>query len=395
MRVLITTSSNYLAFHGQAIFTKNLAEGLVRHGHEVLVVASSERGPFAETEHQGVHVIELKSISLQLINPNDVLAISTGRELKKIFTSFKPEIVHIQDHYPLCRSATLLAQKSGIYLVGTNHFMPENLAAYIPLVSRIRPFYEWVLWHWMREVYDRLDTVVGPSRAAVKMLKNVGVRPRTISISCGVDENLFHPILAVDKSVYRANYGICSPCTVIFFVGRVDREKRLDVIIRSMKVLNREDIQFVIAGNGAEKRRLLALASELGLENKVHFSGFIPNTDLPSLLNSIDIFIMPGDAELLSIASLQAMACARPMLVADAVALPELVSEYENGLLFQPGDVDDAAHCLAFLVDHPERWSDMGAASLLRSKKHRLDHIINEYEKLYRALVEGKPIQEQ
>jgi Glycosyltransferase len=162
-----------------------------------------------------------------------------------------------------------------------------------------------------------------------------------------------------------------------------------------MTVLNREDIQFVIAGNGAEKRRLLALTSELGLEKKVHFSGFIPNSDLPSVLNSIDIFIMPGDAELLSIASLQAMACARPMLVADAVALPELVSENENGLLFRPGDVADAAHCLAFLTDHPERWSDMGAVSLLKTKKHNLNHIVSEYEELYQSLVDGKPVQGQ
>ena len=395
MRILIATSSNYLAFHGQAIFTKNLAEGLIRHGHEVLVVASSERGPYAETEHHGVHIIELKSISLKLINPNAVLAISTGGVLRKIFTSFKPEIVHIQDHYPLCRSIARLALKSGVHIVGTNHFMPENLAAYIPLVSKIKPFYDWVLWHWVRDVYDRLDVVVGPSRAAVRMLKNAGLKPQAISISCGVDANLFHPIPKVNKSAYRANYGICSPCTVIFFVGRVDREKRLEVIIRSMNVLNREDIQFVIAGNGAAKRRLIALTSELGLEKKVHFSGFIPNTDLPSVLNSIDIFIMPGDAELLSIASLQAMACARPMLVADAVALPELVTANENGLLFRPGDVDDAAHCLAFLADHPDRWSDMGAASLLKTKEHNLEHIVSEYEELYQSLVDGKPVQVQ
>jgi Glycosyltransferase len=392
MRILIATSSNYLAFHGQAIFTKNLAEGLIRHGHEVLVVASSERGPYSETEYHGVQIIALKSMSLKLINPNAVLAISTGRALRKIFTSFKPEIVHIQDHYPLCRSATHLALKSGVHIIGTNHFMPENLAAYIPLISRIKPFYNWVLWHWMREVYDRLEVVVGPSRAAVKMLINAGLKPPAIYISCGVDDNLFHPIPDVNRSAYRSNYGICSPCTVIFFVGRVDREKRLDVIIRSMTVLNREDIQFVIAGNGAEKRRLLALTSELGLEKMVHFSGFIPNSDLPSVLNSIDIFIMPGDAELLSIASLQAMACARPMLVADAVALPELVSENENGLLFRPGDVEDAAHCLAFLTDHPERWSDMGAVSLLKTKKHNLNHIVSEYEELYQSLVDGKPV---
>ena len=395
MRILIATSSNYLAFHGQAIFTKNLAEGLIRHGHEVLVVASSERGPYSETEHHGVHIIAFKSISLGLINPNAVLAISTGRELRNIFKSFKPEIVHIQDHYPLCRSTSRLALKSGYKVIGTNHFMPENLAAYIPLFPRIKPVFDWVLWHWMREVYDRLDLVVGPSLAAVRMLRDAGLKPHAVSISCGVDDRLFHPIPEVNKSVYRSNYGICSPCTVMFFVGRVDREKRLDVIIRCLDVLKREDIQFVIAGNGAEKRRLLKMTSELGLKNKVHFSGFIPNGELPSVLNSIDIFIMPGDAELLSIASLQAMACARPMLVADAVALPELVSANENGLLFRPGDVEDAARCLTFLADHPARWSDMGAASLMRSKKHNLELIVNEYEELYHSVVDGKPFQDQ
>ena len=104
---------------------------------------------------------------------------------------------------------------------------------------------------------------------------------------------------------------------------------------------------------------------------------------------------MPGDAELLSIASLQAMACARPMLVADAVALPELVSANENGLLFRPGDVEDAARCLTFLADHPARWADMGTASLMRSKKHNLELIVNEYEELYHSVVDGKPFQDQ
>jgi len=395
MRILIATSSNYLAFHGQAIFTKNLAEGLVRHGHDVLVVASSERGPYSETEHHGVHVIALGSISLGLINPNAVLAIPTGRDIRKIFKSFAPEIVHIQDHYPLCRSTSRLALKSGYKVIGTNHFMPENLAAYIPLFSRVKPVFDWVLWHWMRGVYDRLDMVVGPSLAAVNMLRDAGLKPQAISISCGVDDSLFHPIPEVNKSLIRSNYGICSPCTVLFFVGRVDREKRLDIIIRSLDVLKREDLQFVIAGNGAEKRNLLKLTSELGLKNKVHFSGFIPNSDLPSVLNSIDIFTMPGDAELLSIASLQAMACARPMLVADAVALPELVSVNENGLLFRPGDVEDAGRCLAFLADHPERWAEMGAASLRRSKKHNIELIVSEYEQLYRSVADGKPVQAQ
>ncbi len=119
-------------------------------------------------------------------------------------------------------------------------------------------------------------------------------------------------------------------------MGRVDREKCLDVIIRAVYLLDRNDIHFVIAGNGAAKDNLMELVKSLGLQEKVRFTGFIPNSDLPSVLNSIDIFTMPGVAELLSIASLQAMACARPMLVANAVALPELVTEDSEWFAFSP-----------------------------------------------------------
>ncbi len=96
---------------------------------------------------------------------------------------------------------------------------------------------------------------------------------------------------------------------------------------------------------------------------------------------------MPGVAELLSIASLQAMACARPMLVADAVALPELVTRDINGLLFLPGSVEDAANCMVALADHPELWASMGAASLKRVQPHSLDNIVHLYEELYKAVL--------
>jgi glycosyltransferase involved in cell wall biosynthesis len=265
--------------------------------------------------------------------------------------------------------------------------MPDNLAAFVPLVSKIKPFYNWVLWHWMREVYDRLDAVAGPSQTAVKMLKRVGLKPYVVPISCGVNTNLFRPISRVDRVAWRSAYGIDPDKTIFFFVGRVDREKCLDVIIRAVQLLGRGDIQFVIAGTGAAKDSLIELVKKLGLQEKVRFTGFIPNSDLPSVLNSIDIFTMPGVAELPSIASLQAMACARPMLAANAVALPELVTENSNGLLFRLGDVNDAVRCMSLLADNPERWIRMGAASLERVKAHSLENIVQSYEDLYKAVL--------
>jgi 1,2-diacylglycerol 3-alpha-glucosyltransferase len=390
MRILIVASSNYIAFHGQAIFTINLAEGLAHNGHAVMVAAGSERGHPYQGNINGVQLEAVRALSLKIIHPDSYVPLFPSFNAGRILDSFRPDIIHIQDHYPLSRAMVIGGGRRDIKLVGTNHFMPENLAAYVPLISRIKPLFNWVLWHWMREVYDRLDAVAGPSQTAVKILKGAGLKTQVFPISCGVNTDLFRPIIPVDRLAWRNSYGIDTNKIILFFVGRVDREKCLDVIIRAVQLLGRDDMQFVIAGNGAVKADLMELVKKLRLEEKVRFTGFIPNSDLPSILNSIDIFAMPGDAELLSIASLQAMACARPMLVADAVALPELVTANQNGLLFRPGDVNDAARCMTVLADHPERWPVMGAASLERVKAHSLQNIVHRYEDLYKLVLSTK-----
>ncbi len=160
-----------------------------------------------------------------------------------------------------------------------------------------------------------------------------------------------------------------------------------------MQLLNRDDIQL---GDCRKRRlqseRMPAWPKNSSWESKVHFTGFLPQADLPSVLNSIDIFAMPSEAELLSISTLQAMGCSRPVLAANAVALPELVTEGVNGLLFKPGDVADAARCMAWFADHPERWAGMGAASLEKVQEHSLEHIVHLYEILYEKVLAGAPL---
>jgi glycosyltransferase involved in cell wall biosynthesis len=98
---------------------------------------------------------------------------------------------------------------------------------------------------------------------------------------------------------------------------------------------------------------------------------------------------MPSEAELLSIATLQAMGCARPVLAANAVALPELVTDAVNGYLFKPGDAADASHRMEWFLDNPGRWSGMGTASLEKVQPHSLENIVHEYETLYEKVLKG------
>ena len=387
MRILIVATPQYIAFHGQAIFTINLAEGLARNGHSVTALVGSERGREYQSEHNGVHIEAVNALDLKMFHADSYLPLFSSQAVRHVFETFQPDIVHIQDHYTLCRNAALTAQRLGVKCVGTNHFMPENLAPYFPGISRIKPVFNWVLWTWMKETFNRLDAVACPSRTAAGILQSVGIKPPIFPISCGANIVLFRTDTSVDRSAVRRRYGIDPDKTIFFFVGRVDREKRLDVLLRAVRLLNRDDIQLVIGGKGAYRKNLIALAKRLGLGAKVHFTGFVPQEDLPALLNSIDIFAIASEAELLSIATLQAMGCSRPILAANAVALPELVLDDVNGYLFEPGDEADAARRIEWFADHPERWPGMGHASMEKVQDHGLENIIHQYEAFYEKVL--------
>lgn len=396
MRILIAGTTYYPSLNGQAIFTVNLAEGLARRGHEVTVAIPSNQIEPYRKERKGVQIEAMKSVSLKVWHQDAYISPFAGKAVRKIFETFQPDVVHIQDHYPLCRVVVQAARRYGVKIVGTNHFMPENLAAYSGPLAHVKPLQRWVGWTWMMEVYNRVDVATAQSRNAADLIRKQGLRVPVYPVSCGIDLKRFYPDEAADRRACRERYGLDPDRKVFLFVGRVDAEKKLDVLLRAMAHLERDDVQLAIAGRGEALKDLQTLAAELGLgDDKVHFTGFIPNEDLHLLLNSVDIFVMPSEAELLSLATLEAMASGRPVLVANAVALPELVTEGVNGYLFRPGDPLDAAKYMELLASQPERWAEMGQASLVRAQYHGLDNTLRQYEMLYERLLAGAPAELQ
>jgi glycosyltransferase involved in cell wall biosynthesis len=93
-------------------------------------------------------------------------------------------------------------------------------------------------------------------------------------------------------------------------------------------------------GDGGERDYLEKLALELGIASNVQFRGHITDKELPAAYERATLFAMPSIAELQSIATMEAMASGRPVVAADAMALPHLVHDGDNGYLFPPDDVE-------------------------------------------------------
>ncbi len=391
MRILIASQTYYPETNGQAVFTTHLAEGLARRGHtvRVLVPAFSTRH-YSETLNR-VHVEHFASVPLTPMYRGVRVTFFARQPVHRAIATLRPHVVHIQDHYFISRAAVTAARAHYVPLLGTNHFLPENLMRNMPWPVNHGRWVERILWRTMLDVYDRLDLVTTPTETAADILRRQGIHLPVLAVSCGVDLDIFHPVSAMDCQTTWAHFGLEDDIITFLFVGRVDGEKRLDVLLRALKRLDRSDVRVVIAGKGYYMAELKALTRQLGLQDRVVFLGYVPFEDLPRLLNCAHIFVMPSEAELQSIATLEAMATGKPVLAANARALPELIRQGENGYLFRPGDPEDLARYMTKLLQERERWPEMGAASMHIAAAHSLERTIDAYEALYQQLQDTPP----
>jgi phosphatidylinositol alpha 1,6-mannosyltransferase len=138
-----------------------------------------------------------------------------------------------------------------------------------------------------------------------------------------------------------------------------------------------------IVGDGSCRRALEALARDLGIQDRVTFHGLAGDQEVLDAYARCDVFCMPGTAELQSLATMEAMAAGKPVVAADAMALPHLVHPGRNGYLFPPGDVRALASFLTTLLDDPAARRRMGQASRQIVAEHDIRRTLATFEDLY------------
>lgn len=374
--------------NGAAKFAERLAAGLVERGHNVHVVAPAagrKYGTWTEVhEGQPMTVHRLKSWRWY---PHDWLRFALPWQVrensKRILDSVKPDVVHFQSHIIVGGALSSEAQKRGIRIVGTNHFMPENLLEFTLLPLAFQEFAIRTAWKAASRTFGRAESVTTPTRRAADFLEEYTKLTDVHAISCGIDAHLYTPDFSPDGP------------NKILFVGRVTGEKKLDVLLRAFaKLPLKLNATLEIVGGGDQLNNLKNLASVLGIKDRVTFAGYLTDQQLKATLSGAKVFAMPSIAELQSIATMEAMASGLPIVGANAMALPHLIHDGENGFLFAPGDVDEMAQKLERVLTMPQEDRDrMKNSSLKYIKGHDITRTIDTFEALYRgeAVVDPDP----
>jgi len=382
VRILIGADTYAPDVNGASYFAQRLAAALaVTHEVHVAVPARSaeSRTAFRDgiVEHRIRSLPVVRRKGFRFCAP--VGLVTTARQ---ILAQVRPDVVHVQSHFFLCRALVTAANQLGIPVVATNHFMPENLSHYLPVRGELRDRIQRWAWADAARVFARTDVVTAPTPYAAALAESSGVAGPVLPISCGLDLSRFRTGTSATR--FRMKYRVPLRPTIAY-VGRLDLEKNLDVLISALPAVRRRisDAQLVLVGTGEQRRRLESLAHRLGVTDAVVFTGFVDDADLPAAYAAADVFANAGTAELQSLVMLEAMASGLPVIGAHASALPHLVHDGHNGYLFPPGDQAALADRLVAVLSDHTRARTMGVRSRALAEHHDLAATVAAFETVY------------
>jgi glycosyltransferase involved in cell wall biosynthesis len=385
LRIVVGAETYPPDVNGAAQAAARLATGLAARGHEVHVVAPSPTGRATSEVRDGVTVHGVRSRRYVAHASHRVsLPWEASAQVRRLVADLRPDVVHSHGHVLVGRAVVAAARAHGVPVVMTNHLVPENLVAYLPVPRPLHGAFAAAMWRDQARVFARADVVTAPTPRAAELLMDRTGLTGVLPVSNGIDAARF-----ATRRGARSADGV----PTVLFVGRLDEEKRVDELVRAFALLPREvPARLEIVGDGCRRERWTALAADLGIGADVRFHGHVSDAELLEAYARADVFCMPSVAELQSLATLEAMSAGLPVVAADAMALPHLVRPGLNGALYPPGDVAALAGHLLALLDDAALRERAGAASVRLAEQHAFGRTLKEFEGIYARVTARVPV---
>lgn len=337
-RVLILSDANNA-------HTRRWVTATARQGYDVMLFSFNNKGLdyYASCENVTCRALDLLS-SVKKLRTNGALEklkyLKALPLLRRCIKDFRPDILHA--HY--ASSYALLGALSGFH-----PFVVSVWGSDVYSFPNVSCLHRAILRYNLRKADRILSTSGCMARETAKYTTHdITVTP------FGIDTALFAPSVVMHKNDE----------SVVGTVKALETVYGIDVLIEAFaavrKAMPQKNLRLLLVGDGKERRNLEELATRLGVAADVTFAGRVPNGDVPSLLARMDVYVAMSRKESFGVAALEAMACARPVVVSDAEGFVEVVPDGEAGYIVPKDDAACAARRIQFLLEHPDKAAEMG-----------------------------------
>ncbi len=415
MKIVIATAVYYPMTNGVSIFSHNLAMGLAKRGHEVLVLCPSQTKKNYARVEDGVKVQRLKSIDVK-VYPDQInnvppkkkfmgitwphllykkgfkVSVFPHKEIKRALDKFNPDVVHVQISDPIGLSVVSYARKRGIPVVTTEHNQPEVLTEPLKLPGVVRKPVNAMLYAYFRNRQSKSDFVTMPTKQSIDNLilsSGKEFKVPIAAVSNGVDLKNFKPGKA-SKEIYK-KYGIPEEGLKVLYVGRVDPDKKVGSAIeafgKALKDLP-DKTKMVVVGDGVDRLRLEKYVLEAGLSEYVMFLGRVLPPDLYEVYKIGDVFATASEIETQGIVLIEAAATGLPLIAVNKGAVSEVCLTGKNGYLCEPGNIDEISKAMISILSDEKLRKKFSDGSIEIASEHDLEKTLDKFINIYNKVQE-------
>lgn len=415
MRIAIASDTYTPMTNGVAVFTANLAHGLARMGHDVIlfipstsgkkhtkivengklkeVYLTSKRFPFYPDQiHEVPEEKKMLGVKIPRVAYKNGMWMATKpySEIKRALGSFKPEVIHSQQAGTIGLAAAHYARKNHVPFVSTGHSYPDNYTGQFKLLRPFKKPADAVVKAYLTSYMKNGEFATMPTEMAIHDLvpqKSWRFKVKVRALSNGIDLSEYHP--AQPKASICKKYDIDPEKPRVVYVGRVDPEKSINIIIDAYAKIMKDcpKSEMIIVGDGIARTALEEEVKERGLDDRIRFLGKIMPPETVEIYRTGTLFATASETETQGIVLIEAAAVGLPLIAVDAGAVKELCQDKKNGILCRPGDVNGIARAMKKILGSKVLQKKYSAGSVEISKHHDLNYTLEQFIEIYKKAI--------
>ena len=297
-------------------------------------------------------------------------------KVRRDLEQFAPNVVHVSSPDIVGHRAVTWARKNKVAVVASVHTRFDTYLSYYHLQA-LEPLAREV----MRRFYHRCEVVLAPAQSTAAILRAQRMNRDIQTWTRGIDRDQFNPDQR--DMEWRRSIGIADDEMVIGFLGRIVMEKGLDVFADAIHAFATFGLKHrvLVIGEGPARPWFAEQLPD------AIFTGQLTGTDLSRALASSDVLLNPSMTEAFGNVTLEAMACALPVIAADSTGATNLVRYGVTGMLVDGEDPDEFAEALAAYARDPELRRRHGEAGLAVARTMDWDTINSAVIRAYRHAI--------
>lgn len=381
MRIAYFTNFYLPVVNGVVRSVQSFRDALSAMGHNVFVFAQED--DYEDTEP---FIFRYPSIPL----PGEIhTALPVSSFVDQLLPKLKLDVIHTHHPFLLGQTAATKARDYGLPLVFTFHTQYQEYTHYIPIPQeQVQEFLKSTVMNWLREFMRKCQHIVIPSESMRSILvDHYGLVDRFTVIPTGIDTA---PYKAADGSALRSEWGWHND-KIIISAGRLAEEKNWSILLQAFALAQKSysNMRLVLIGDGPQAEELHELAGELGVAERVLFTGKVPFDEIPNYLKAADLFSFASITETQGLVTLEAMAAGLPVVAVAASGTRDILQNGKQGFLVE-NDAQALASGIIKLVESPSLMSRFKSAALRKSRTFENRRLAQKMLDVYEQAIQDK-----